>query len=151
MRNPKRFIKRLWLKLLIGFYYKDPRASRALLIGASLAWAAWLFTPGDSLREATALRVIAVIFPYEWTVASVPMSIAAFQGFVTFPRFNRLRLIADFTSSAWWVFLSITYFLSNPFAPSIGVYLTLTVFSLWIVWRDTDPKLSPLIDTNAQE
>lgn len=145
-----RFCKRLWLRLLIGLYYKDPRASRALLIGASTAWAMWLFTPGDSFKSSTALVVLSGLLRQEWAAAAIPLTISTLQIVVTFKRFNRFRLVADFASSSWWLFLCISYFISNPLIPAIGVYITLTVFSLWIVWRDTNPKPSPLL-TNVQE
>lgn len=145
-----RMLKRLWLKLLIGLYYKDPRASRALLIGASTAWASWLFTPGDALATSRALQYMSGLLHEEWIAAAIPLLLSACQVAVTFPRLNRYRLLADFSASTWWVFLTISYFLSNPLAPTIGVYIVLTVFSLWIVWRDTNPKPYPLLTNEEQ-
>lgn len=132
-------------RMMNALYHNDVSAVRAFLIGASLAWGGWLFIPGNSL-ELPGLRMLNEIFQNEYLLSVIPIS-AAVGRFITSETFGlfglRMRFIADAIASGWWLALTVSLLFSNALIPGIGVYGLMTVFSLWVLWRDVPPRVPP--------
>lgn len=128
-------------------FYSDTTPTRSFLIGACIVWGTWVIGVDGFIPEVQSLATMYQMFRSANLIASIPISIAIFQvATIFFSRWmtvnlaKRLSVFSGVLMSAWWIFTAVSYWRSSPFLPSIGVYLTMSVFGLWVVWRDAIPK-----------
>ena len=141
-------IRRAWAQLKSKLYFQDTHAVRTLLIGAALSWGSWLLSPGSSIDKVPALDFFRRLTSDDWLIALIPITIALFQIVASVERFEKARPLADSMALSWWLALVIVYFISNPFAPSIGIFIVLAISACWVVWRDVKPKPAPMEDSD---
>ena len=124
-------------------FYADTTPTRSFLIGACIVWGTWVIGVDGFIPEVASLATMYQIFHSANLIASIPLSVAVFQIIVLWrgkALHKSFSLVAGALMSAWWIFTAVSYWRSSPLLPSIGVYVVMSLFGLWVVWRDASPK-----------